>query len=204
MAPPGGTVRPMRWRLSIVYTTALGLGLGAGGCFPPGATDDADGGSSGAFSAPTLEVTVSGVHFGPTVPDPGAFADLVVTRDGGGKPTSSSFRMSGTIGSAGCMLAFDRYGGGVPLAVGQYTVQSMQGASTLDGTVYPTTGERILTPEGGAQCAGSSCDGAAFVLSAVDATHASGYFQGTVDADSGAGQASVVCTFWLPMRMYSP
>ena len=61
----------------------------------------------------------------------------------------------------------------------------MQGASTLDGTVYPTTAERIATPEGGAGCTGSDCDGAAFVLSAVDAQHASGYFQGTVDRRLG-------------------
>ena len=63
----------------------------------------------------------------------------------------------------------------------------MQGGSTLDGTVYPTTGERIATPEGGAGCSGSACDDAAFVLSAVDATHVTGYFMGTVTSDSGAG-----------------
>ncbi|MCA1665394.1 MAG: hypothetical protein LC659_14210, partial [Myxococcales bacterium] len=87
---------------------------------------------------------------------------------------------------------------------GQYTVQSMQGGSTLDGTVYPTTAERIATPEGGAGCTGSSCDGAAFVLSAIDAQHASGYFMGTVSADSGAGDAPVVCSFWLTTRTYTP
>ena len=169
-----------------------------------GDASGSDGGSSGAFSAPTLELTVSGVHFGPTAPDPGAFVDLVTTRDGGGKPTMSSFRMSASIGNAGCALSFDRFGNGGTIGVGQYTVQSMQGSSTLDGTVYPTTAERIATPEGGAGCTGSSCDGAAFVLSAVDAQHASGYFMGTVSADSGAGDAPVVCSFWLTTRTYTP
>ena len=189
--------------LSTVSTAALAAIFSAG-CFPPGSSSGSDGGTGGAFTAPTLEVTVGGVHFGPTAPDPGAFVDLVTTRDGGGKPTASSFRLSATIGSAGCVLAFDRFGDNAALGAGQYLVQSMQGASTLDGTVYPTTGERIGTPEGGAGCTGSYCDGAAFVLSAIDANHASGYFSGTVQADSGAGSASVVCTFWLTTRTYTP
>jgi hypothetical protein len=184
--------------------TAGWIVLFCGGCFPQGTDGGSDGGTSFGFTAPTLEVTISGVHFGPTAPDPGAFVDLVTTRDGGGKPTSASFRLSATIGQAGCALAFDRFGDNATIGVGQYTVQSMQGASTLDGTVYPTAGERIATPEGGAGCTGSSCDGAAFVLSAIDAQHATGYFMGTVDADSGAGQADVVCTFWLTTRTYTP
>ena len=80
----------------------------------------------------------------------------------------------------------------------------MQGAVTLDGTVYPTASERIATPEGGAGCSGSDCDAAAFVISAADALHISGYSSGTVSADSGAGQADVVCTFWLTPRRYTP
>jgi hypothetical protein len=151
-----------------------------------------------------LELTISGVHFGPMAPDPGAFVDLVTQRDGGGKPTMSSFRLSASIGNAGCALAFDTFGNATPIGVGQYIVQSMQGSTTLSGTVYPTTAERIGTPEGGAGCTGSGCDGAAFVLSAIDATHATGYFMGTVTADSGAGDASVVCSFWLTPRTYTP
>ena len=162
-----------------------------------------DGGTSTAFSAPTLEVTVSGVHFGPAAPDPGSYVDLVTTRDGSGTPTGSSFRLSATVGSAGCGLTFDTFGGSV-IRAGQYTVASMQGGSTLDVTVYPTTGERIATPEGGAGCSGSACDHAAFVLSAVDATHITGYFMGTVTSDSGLGDADVICSFWLTPRTYTP
>jgi hypothetical protein len=178
--------------------------IACAGCFPTGATSGSDGGTSGAFTGPTLELTVSGVHFGPTVPDPGAFVDLVTTRDASGTATGSTFRLSASIGNAGCALTFDRFGAGEAIGVGQYTVQSMQGGATLDGTVYPTSAERVATPEGGAGCTGSDCDGAAFVLSAIDATHASGYFQGTVAADSGAGVAAVVCSFWLTPRTYTP
>lgn len=195
---------PRRPSTVLTLHTAVWIAIFCGGCFPMGDSSGSDGGSSGAFSAPTLELTVSGVHFGPTVPDPGAFVDLVTARDGGGKPTMSSFSLSASIGNAGCALSFDTFGGANPIGVGQYTVQSMQGGTTLDGTVYPTTGERVATPEGGAGCSGSGCDGAAFVLSAIDATHASGYFQGTVSADSGAGDADVVCSFWLTTRTYTP
>lgn len=203
MGAGGATTR--RGSATTVVALALGVLLG-GGCFPTG-SDGGDGGSGGqyGFSAPTLELTVGGVHFGPAAPDPGAAADLVTTRDAiTGRITGSSFRLAASIGSAGCQLAFDRYGDGTAIGVGQYAVQSMQGASTINGTVYPTTGERIATPEGGAGCSGSGCDGAAFVLTAVDAMHAVGYFSGTVQADSGAGQAAIVCSFYVPMRTYQP
>ena len=175
-----------------------------GGCFPTGTTDNSDGGTSNGFTGPTLELTISGVHFGPMAPDPGAYVDLVTARDAGGKPTMSSFRLSASIGNAGCTLAFDTFGNASAIGVGQYIVQSMQGGTTLGGTVYPTTAERVGTPEGGAGCTGSGCDGAAFVLSAIDANHATGYFMGTVTADSGAGDADVVCSFWLKPRTYMP
>jgi hypothetical protein len=186
---------------TILGTISIGL-IFCVGCFPTSSTNS-DGGSDGAFTGPTLEVTVSGVHFGPAAPDPGGFVDLTTTHDANGAATASSFRMSASVGSAGCTLDFDTFGGG-HIGVGQYTVQSMQGAQTLDGTVYPTTGERIATPEGGAGCSGTACDNAAFVLSAADANHVVGYFMGTVTADSGAGQADVVCSFWLKPTSYVP
>jgi hypothetical protein len=191
--------------LSVVGTVAAAA-IFCSGCFLPTGTPPAarDGGSYG-YSGPTLELTVNGVHFGPAAPDPGAAADLVTTRDATtGRVTGASFRMTATLGTAGCALAFDRFGDGATLGVGQYTVQSMQGTSTSNGTVYPTTAQRIATPEGGAGCTGSGCDGAGFVLNAIDATHATGYFRGTVQADSGAGEASVVCSFWVTTGTYQP
>ena len=46
-------------------------------------------------------------------------------------------------------------------------------------------------------CSGSDCDGAALVLSTVAADHVEGYFSGAFRSDSGAGAASVVCSFYL-------
>jgi hypothetical protein len=198
----------MRRGTSVINTNTIGATFWivfAAGCFPTTNGGSDGGGGGGGFAGPTLELTVNGVHFGPATPDPGAAADLVTSHDPiTGRSTGASFRLSATIGTAGCALAFDRYGDGVTLGAGQYTVASQQGATTLDGTVYPTTAERFSTPEGGAGCSGSGCDGAAFALNAVDATHATGYFMGTIVADSGAGQASVVCSFWVPTRSYQP
>lgn len=193
----------MRRSPSLV-STLVAAAIFSAGCFPAG-SGGSDGGASHGYSGPTLELTVNGVHFGPAAPDPGAAADLVTSRDPlTGRSTGASFRLAASIGSAGCALAFDRYGDGATLGAGQYTVASQQGATTLDGTVYPTTAERFSTPAGGASCSGSGCDGAALVLGAVDATHATGYFMGSIVADSGAGQASVVCSFWVPSRSYQP
>ena len=184
--------------------TAVWIAIFCAGCFPTGSSGT-DGGTTVGFSAPTLELTVAGVHFGPAAPDPGAFVDLVTQRDGGGKPTQSSFRMSAALGSAGCSLAFDTFGtNSYAIGVGQYTVQSMQGGSTLSGTVYPTTAESFATPAGSASCTGSICDGSAFVLSAIDAAHATGYFSGTVAAADGSGYVDVVCSFWIKTRTYMP
>jgi hypothetical protein len=192
---------------TFVLTRCVALWIAAAacvGCFPTGTSTTSDGGTSTGYTGPTLEVTISGVHFGPMVPDPGAYVDLVTSRDAGGKPTMSSFVLSASIGDVGCALDFDTFGNASAISVGQYIVQSMQGSTTLSGTVYPTTAERVATPEGGAGCTGSSCDGAAFVLSAIDANHATGYFMGTVTADNGTGDADVICSFWLKPRTYSP
>jgi len=192
----------MTAKSSAIVTAALAV-IFCAGCFPAG-SDSGDGGtSSGGFTSPTVELTVSGVHFGPMAPDPGAYVDLVTARDGTGAATGTTFRMSASIGTAGCTLAFDTFGGAV-IGVGQYTVQSMQGDETVDGTVYPTAAERIDTPEGGAGCTGSDCDGSGFSILAADAAHISGIYSGTVLADSGAGSADIVCTFWLTPTTYTP
>ena len=128
---------------------------------------------------------------------------MVAARDAGGKPTGSTFRMSASMGNAGCALTFDPYGDAgrrrraVPVA-------SMQGSRRSTARSIRRRRERIATPEGGAGCTGLDCDGAAFVLSALDATHVTGYFMGNVTADSGAGDAAVICSFWLKPRTYTP
>ena len=55
-------------RLSSLVTAGLAATF-CGGCFPTGASSSSDGGTTVAFSAPTLELTISGVHFGPMAPD---------------------------------------------------------------------------------------------------------------------------------------
>lgn len=193
----------MRRCSSSICTAALASFLLAG-CWPVGSTTTDGGTQPVGYATPTLEVTVSGVHFGPAAPDPGSAASLTTTRDPTtGQVTGASFRLAATIGQAGCNLAFDTFGMGAALGPGQYTVASMQGSSTLNGTVYPTTGERISTPEGSGACTGSGCDGAAFVLTAIDAKHATGYFSGTIQGDTG-GVASAVCSFWVATSVYQP
>jgi hypothetical protein len=176
------------------------------GCFPSGMGGTSGGGTTG-FTAPTLELTISGVHFGPMPPDSGSSASLVVTRDVAGNVSGASFRLDAMIASAGvgCSFAFDTFGSSI--GIGQYTMSSAVGGTTPSGIVYATGSERVQTPMpagGGAACSGSGCDGGAFVVSAIDAAHVYGYVSATMDADSGAGQASVVCTFYVPMSQYMP
>jgi hypothetical protein len=186
---------------------AVLLAAGAPGCFLP-QSSGSDGGAAGAdggygpFTSPTLEVTVSGVHFGPSVP--AGTASIVNTRDQFGAVTAGSFRLDANIGNAGCTLAFDRFGPSAAIGVGQYTVSSKVGSSTPSGIVYPTTGEIVATPEGNARCSGSDCDYSAFVINAIGTNYVAGYWMGTVNADSGAGVASVVCNFYVTLAQYQP
>jgi hypothetical protein len=187
-------------RISSGVTLLAALTFSA--CFPPQSSSGTDGGGAVPFSSPTLEVTISGHHFGPSVP--AGTASIVNSRDQFGNVTAGSFRLDANIGSAGCTLAFDRFGPSAGIGMGQYTVKSNPGSSTASGVVYPTSGLVIATPEGNARCAGSSCDFSAFVLNEVAADHVAGYWMGNVSADSGAGSAAVVCNFWVTLSQYQP
>ncbi len=163
------------------------------------------GGGATGFVAPTLELTVSGVHFGPAAPDAGSSASLITQRDGLGNALSSTFTLDGGLSSlgAGCSFRFDTFGGPT-IGLGQYTISAATGSVTANGTVSPTGSESVTTPEGPASCAGTDCDGGALVISAIDAAHVYGYVSATLSAASGAGVADVVCTFYLPMSSYQP
>jgi hypothetical protein len=189
-------------RLSLGATFLVAATFSA--CFPPPQpSSDSDGGAgSGAFTSPELEVTVSGVHFGPSVP--AGTASVVNSRDQFGTVTAGSFRLDANIGSAGCSLAFDRFGPNAAIGVGQYTVSSNVGNATPSGIVYPTHGIVIGTPEGNARCAGSTCDFSAFVINAIGKDYVAGYWMGTVAADSGAGVAGAVCNFYVTLAQYQP
>jgi hypothetical protein len=192
------------FRLVVTLAAAATFSAGAAGClFPQGTSDGgADGGYG--FSAPTLEVTVAGAHFGPATPT--GSATLVNTRDAAGNVTAGKFTLSASVAGANCNLEFDRLGDGAAIGVGQYTVESGVGNATPGGIVYPTLGEEIdlPPPNGSARCSGAGCDNSAFVLSIVDAEHVVGYWMGTVDSDSGLGQAAVACSFYLPWAQYQP
>ena len=106
------------------------------GCFPTGTSTNGDGGTSVGFSSPTLELTVSGVHFGPMAPDAGAFVDLVTTRDAGGKPTASTFKMSAsrsteTAAAACCIPGCARCSASAPSAI-RFSVPDSSSISRLN------------------------------------------------------------------------
>jgi hypothetical protein len=195
----------MRRSCSLFRLTPALLWVFCAGCFPSTMGGGGAGsGGSGAFTAPTFELTVSGVHFGPAPPDSGSNASLVTTRDSLGNVMGASFRLNATLtsASAGCNFAFDTFG--APISIGQYTISSNVSGTTPSGIVYATGSETVQTPEGGASCAGSGCDNGAFVISSMDAAHVYGYVSETMSANSGAGVASVVCTFYVPMSQYVP
>jgi hypothetical protein len=152
-----------------------------------------------------VEITVNGAHFGPAAGS--GSASLVNTRDASGNVTAGHFSVSASVGGASCNLGFDRFGDSAAIGVGQYTVRADVGSSTPSGIVYPTSGEEVLLPAangGSAHCSGDACDSAAFVISTADAAHVYGYWMGAVQSDQGLGDASVVCTFYLPWGQYQP
>jgi hypothetical protein len=183
---------------SFIVVAAL---IALAGCFPTGSSNGSDGGYG--YSSPTLQVTVNLVKFGPAAPT--GSATLVNSRDGNGNPSGGSFRLSASIGSAGCQLAFDRFGADTSgFGIGQYTIASNVGTTTPAGYVYPTGAESVATPQGNASCTGSGCDNGGFVLYDLTSDHVQGYWRGTVQADSGAGQADVTCSFYVPLSQYQP
>jgi hypothetical protein len=192
----------MRSFTRVLGTLAAGVTL-SGCLFPQSSSDGGTDGGYG-FSAPTLEVTVAGAHFGPGTPS--GSASLVNTRDAAGNVTAGKFTLSASVAGASCNLEFDRFGPGAGIGAGQYTVESNVGSATPSGIVYPTVGEAVDLPQpnGPAHCSGASCDNSAFVLSVVDATHVVGYWMGTVQSDQGLGDAPVVCSFYLGWAQYQP
>jgi hypothetical protein len=165
----------------------------------------ATGGPVG-FGGPALEVTIDGIRLGPAAPDPGSSASLVDTKNQFAQISDSQFRIFAGSAPAGatCQLAFEQFGDGVSgIHAGGYTLAT-PGAATADGTVTPIAGERVFAPGDSFQCAGSSCDGATLIISALDSLHVEGYFAGTLASDSGGSPASVVCSFYVPMASYVP
>src|SRR5947209_12095608 len=83
----------------------------------------ATGSGQVGYGAPTIEVTVDGVHLGPTAPDPGSSATLVDTRDQFAQITDSQLHVfaGSSVAGATCQLAFEQFGQGVAgIHVGGY------------------------------------------------------------------------------------
>lgn len=171
-----------------------------------GATSD--GGGQFGYGKPTLEVTIAGVHFGPSAPDPGSRADYVNTRDSfTGRVTGSTFQAqaSSSASGASCAVAVRRAGDGVdPIRVGAYQVIAASFGNTPDGAVSVVGNQGVAVPQGTWVCSGSGCGGGVFSLIALDAKHAEGFFSGTLASTAGGGITSVVCSFYLPIGTFNP
>jgi hypothetical protein len=184
----------------------VGLLFLLGGCFQTSQTGAVDSGVYG-FSSPTLELTVNGVHFGPSVADVGSVADFVTTYDqttARAQQSTLQIVVSSAATGASCAFGFARYGDGVaPFHVGGYQISSGDVfGTTPDGTAMPISSESVDVPQGAASCAGSDCDGAVLYLNDLQQDHVQGSLSATMQ-NAGVA-ASVVCTFFVPTRTYQP
>jgi hypothetical protein len=171
--------------------------LGLAGCWPT-TSSNTDAGTFG-FGAPTLQITVGQAQFGPSAPDSGSYVDVV--RDASIGRAYTQIVASSAASGAGCNLYFERDGAGVQaIGVGQYALSTTPTSTTIS----PGAGEGVTVPGYSFHCYGTDCNGAYFTLSALDATHAEGYFTGNVTDDGGQGTTSTVIDFYLPVRTYSP
>jgi hypothetical protein len=175
------------------------------GCSGTGTTGD--GGYNYGFGTPTLQLTINGVRFGPSVPDAASGGELVTTRDASGQVVDSTFRLSVSSAATGaaCNIAVQRFGSGVgPIIALPYQFATPRNARTDDGTVAAIGGESVSVPQGTWQCTGSSCDGSVLSFTVLAADHVEGLLTGTFQHTGGMGEASVVCSFYVPMRTYVP
>lgn len=189
---------------------ALGISLALAGCSLFGTGSDGGTTSNGngrvGFGAPTLQLTVGGVRFGPAAPDQSSSGSLTTTRDTAGQVSDSSFRLgisSAAIG-AGCQLALDRFGTSIaPFTAGSYTLADPGQTGTADGTASPIGSITVSAPQGTWQCAGSACNGGALVLSVLAADHVEGYLSVALSDTSGDAPVDVICAFYVPMSSFS-
>jgi hypothetical protein len=174
-------------------------------------TPDGGGGGGGGtfgYGTPTLALTINGVHFGPDVPLAGSGVDLTTTRDSLTDHISDTKLIIGaqTAAGAACQLAFDRFGDDVsPFhANAGYMITGMGVTATPDGAVTPLGAQTVSVPQGAWSCGGSDCEGSVLLLTVIAADHFEGTVSGNFPNTGGAGDASVVCSFYLPTRSYQP
>lgn len=171
-------------------------------CYPD-STDTSTGGTGGG--GPSVEVTVDGTHAGPYVAAADAYADLSTERDGTDQIVSTTLVLHATgVTKATCDLTVQRFGSGIaPFSAQPYTLivpttsLTPDRTASLAGQIVVTGGSLTLT------CGGNDCAGL-FVINVIDATHFEGYLTATMADPSDGQTSSVVVTFYVPWRRYSP
>jgi hypothetical protein len=169
-------------------------------------TNSSGGQNQYGFGVPTLELTINGVHFGPAAPDTVSTLEITETRDAlTGRVDSASFHLHASSAKTGARCDFDlqKFGDGTaPITTGTLQLVVANGPNTADGSISPAGAPSVTVPQGSWSC--GSCTGAIFALSALDSQHAEGYLSGSFDSTAGAGSASVVCSFYLPIHSGTP
>jgi hypothetical protein len=182
---------------------AVCLLAGAVGCGGSVASNDQTSG----YGGPTVEITVGGVHFGPSLPGAGSSVSYSDTRDSEGNVVESSLRIDALTadGAARCGIALHRYGRSIsPILASGYQVAAGTTDQTPDGTVDPAGTELVSTTAGSWQCGGSDCDGAFLSLRYLAGDHAEGFFTATLQSTSGDVPVDTTCSFYLPLSVYQP
>ena len=194
-------MRAMAGSVGVAVCLLLALGSMGSDCFP---VSSDDGGYVGAGS-PSVEVTVDGVHVGPSTALAGSFADLTALRDETGHITSTDLLIHAVAANASCDLHFDRFGtDALPFAAGATTLATPTGDTTEAGTTALVGPMTIVAGMLTLQCAGQDCDGGVLSITGLDTLHIEGFVSATF-ADPNDGETSAtVCTFYVPWRTYSP
>jgi hypothetical protein len=167
------------------------------------------GGGGGSFGKPTLELTVGGMHFGPSTPDTGSGVDLTTERDQASQIVSQTLTITASSAQSGasCTLGFQRFGTSLaPLRGGGqlYKLSSESIDATPDGVVAPSASESVSAQGLVLSCSGSGCDGTGLLLLTLAADHVEGSYTGTLADPGGQGSAEAICSFWLPTRTWQP
>jgi hypothetical protein len=160
------------------------------------------------FGAPTVELTVDGVHLGPARADGSAAASLADTRDGLGTVVQSTFTVSASSSAAGadCGFTVQRYApsGTTPIVAIAYQLATPTSDTTGDGTVAVTGTVRADGQGHSWACGGSDCDGAVLALDYLAADHVEGSLSAALATSDGSSASQIVCAFYLPMAGYTP
>jgi hypothetical protein len=178
------------------------LHLGSSDCFP---TSNPDAGGYVGPGAPSVEVTVDGVHVGPAPAVSGSFGDLSAQRDQAGRISSTDLLIHAVAANASCDLHFSRFGTDVlGFSMGTTPLESPTGSATAQGTSAPVGPLTIIAGMLTLQCNGSMCDSGILSITGMDTAHIEGFVSGIFAATDDGQTSNTVCTFYVPWRSYQP